>query len=551
MNINSKKKLKIYVFSSIFVLVVLFAWVMFFRPPLVVAFARTIFQPILSLKPIIIWRAGGEDAYLAKTLAQQSPANKKDAPPTSVIETSRLPIRTQYFSLPKDFPEGAGALATIEDTLLVMSRTGVFYQYQSGEFFKLDWGVLPNGINEYILHTNVSLTSDTMRASSLAYDSSSQRIFVGYTKYVNPKRNRFVISSLKIDPRTLKKDGAWKTEYESDLFDSMNMSHAGGGRLIIRSGDIYFSVGYQDIPTIINGKKVPASQNPNSSFGKIFRINIKSSRIELISMGHRNVQGMTFTRTGDLLSAEHGPQGGDEINLVTMGSNFGWPYRTYGTDYGSYNHVPGGVYGTPWEEPPAFRSDEPMYAFVPSIALSPIQLVEGFHAAWDGDILAGSLKTQSLFRLVVRSGRVVVSEPIWIGHRIRDIALVPGHGIALLMDDSLLALLSVEEALLRANKKNAGYNFEQKIQRCLVCHHFEQSTPASLAPSLASVFGRKMGGDTFEKYSVAMKKASGVWNKEALGAYLTNPQSVVPGTSMPTLGLLPDEVDEIVKILMK
>ncbi len=525
--------------------------VVVFKPSSVISFVRTALQPILALKPIIIWRAGGEEAYLAKTLARQLSVNNSEAPPTRVIETSRLPIRTQYVSLPKGFPEGAGALAALDDKLLVMSRTGIFYQYQSGNFLQLDWGKLPNGLNEYILRSNAQLNSDTMRAISLAYDQASQRIFVGYTKYVNPKTNRFAISSLEVDPRTLKGKANWKTEYESDLFDTMEMSHGGGGRLIVRNGALYFSVGYADTSIKINGKIVPASQNPNSSFGKIFKLNIKSRQIELISIGHRNVQGMAFTRTGELLSAEHGPQGGDEINLVVKGSNFGWPYRTYGTDYGSYTHVPGGASGAPWEVPTAFKSDEPMYAFVPSVALSPIQLIEGFHAEWDGDMLAGSLKAQSLFRLVVRSGRVVVSEPIWMGHRIRDIVLVPGYGIVLLMDDSLLAFLSVEETLLRANKKNAGYNFELKIQRCLVCHHFEHSTPASLAPSLANVLGRKMGGDTFDKYSEAMKKTSGVWSKDRLSAYLANPQSVVPGTTMPTLGLSAEEVNDIVAILTR
>jgi cytochrome c2 len=538
MEIKLKNKM-VYVGGAILVLIMLAAWIVIFKPPVFVSFARTAF------KSVKVWRAGGEEGYIAKTLATQSRTNAKETPAASVIETSQLPILRQYVSLPKDFPEGAGALAAMNDKLVVMSRTGGFYQYRSGRFLKLDWGDLPNGLHEYILNSNAALNSDSLRASSITYDKSSQRIFVGYNRYVSPGTNRLVISSLEVDAQTLKKSGDWKTEFESDLFDSAYTSQAGGGRVMVRDGELYFSVGYPEKDTVLNGKKVPASQNPNSTLGKILRKNIKSGKIELLSMGHRNVQGMAFTRSGDLLSTEHGPQGGDEINIVAKGVNFGWPYRSYGTDYGSYN------YRSPWEVPSGFKSEEPMYAFVPSVGLSPIQLVEGFHPAWDGDVLVGSLKAQSLFRLVVRSQRVVVSEPIWIGHRIRDMTLVAGSGIVLLTDDSLLVFLSVEGPLLRENKKNAGYNFEPKIQRCLVCHHFELSTPASLAPSLANVLGRKMGSDAFEKYSDGMKKASGVWSKETLDAFLTDPQSVVPGTSMPNLGLSPGEVKDIVKIIAR
>ena len=548
---NYPKKAKFYFITSIFIMAVIATWILVFKTQLVLQYARVALQPILALKPIIILRAGGEDAYLAKTLAKQSSENSKEAPLPRLIETSRLPIRIQFVNLPKEFAEGAGALATIDGKLLLMSRTGSFYQYKLGNFLKLDWGQLPNGLSEYILRSNAPLNSDAMRASSFAYDQLSKRIFVGYTKYVNPDTNRFSISSLLVDPQTHKKQGDWKTEFESNLIDTVNMSHAGAGRVIAHEGEVYFSVGYPDIVTQNNGKKIPASQNPNSSFGKIFHLNVNSSRVNLLSMGHRNVQGMAFTLTGDLLATEHGPQGGDEINIVVKGANFGWPFQTYGTNYGSYNYLPSVNSAFQWEAPSSMKLEEPLYAYVPSIAISPIQLIKGFHPAWDGNMLIGSLKAQSLFRLVVSSGKVVVSEPIWIGHRIRDIAMVPEYGIALLLDDSLLAFLSIDESLLKANKKNAGYNFEQNIKRCLICHHFEQSTPISLAPSLANVLGRKMGGDTFEKYSTAMKTASGVWNKDNLRAYLINPQIVVPGTSMPNLGLSFEEATDIVNTLIK
>jgi cytochrome c2 len=497
------------------------------------------------IKPVQVWRAGGEDLYRKKIIDGQSSIMEKIAPPVTVIETSRLPIVVKYIALPKGFPEGAGAITRLSDKLIIMSRMGDFYQYQSGGVSKIDWTKLPNNVEEYIVSSNGSLNSDTLRASSIAYDESDHKIYVGYNKFVTRTKNRLVVSSLEIDPVTLKQIGKWEDLFESDLVGADYGSQSGGGRVIVHKDNVYVSIGYAEQQTIFDGRNVPASQSPTSNLGKIFQINTKTRKTEMLSMGHRNVQGMAFTRSGDLLTSEHGPQGGDEINLIQKGSNYGWPYSTYGTDYGRYNYV------SPFEVPTKFIFSEPLYAFVPSMAISPLMLIEGFDPAWNGDILLGSLKAQSLFRLVVRSQRVVISEPIWIGHRIRDIAPYSENQIVLLTDDSLLAFLSVDTDRLQANNKNAGYNFEPKLARCLVCHHFEVSTPVSVAPSLRNVFGRRMGADTFGKYSNGMKMVSGTWDKEKLAAFISNPESVIPGTSMPNLGLSSGEVDDIVKILSK
>jgi len=429
--------------------------------------------------------------------------------------------------------------------LIILSRVGRFYQYHSGIVSEINWPKVPNNIEKYIVKSKGALNSDSLRASSIAFDESESKIYIGYNKYQTPTQNNIAVSSLKIDPVTLKQVGDWETLFESDLVDADYGSQAGGGRVITHQGNIYFSVGYSEHPILSSGKKTPASQSTNSTFGKVFKIDAITRKIELLSMGHRNVQGMVVTRSGDLLTSEHGPQGGDEINLIQKGFNYGWPYQTFGTDYGKF------TYSSSFEVPSKFDSVEPLYAFVPSMAISPLQLVEDFHPAWDGDILLGSLKAQTLFRIVIRSQRVVVVEPIWIGHRIRDIAILPNNQIVLLTDDSFLINLTVDSNLFKINAKNAGYNFEPKLARCLVCHHFETSTPVSVAPSLRSIFGRKMGGDTYEKYSDGMKKATGVWSKESLSAFISDPESVVPGTTMPNLGLTSKDVKDIVDILAK
>ena len=169
--------------------------------------------------------------------------------------------------------------------------------------------------------------------------------------------------------------------------------------------------------------------------------------VSLVSKGHRNAQGLAVTTSNKLFSVEHGPQGGDEINLIQDGGNYGWPHATYGTRYGTYDYT--------W---PSYAIDdlelvEPFYSFVPSVATSAIQQINGFNDRWNGDLLVGSLKAQSIYRIKFNNQRVVFNEPIYIGHRIRDIALLD-HKIALLTDDSFLIFIEVDQRSLQRNTKD-------------------------------------------------------------------------------------------------
>ncbi len=107
------------------------------------------------------------------------------------------------------------------------------------------------------------------------------------------------------------------------MFPSSYPSQAGAGRVIVDKGKIYFSTGYAEIPTKLDGAAVPAAQNPNSSFGKIFVIDPATQKVHLLSLGFRNAQGLAVLGQ-DLLATEQGPEGGDEINLIREGKNYGW-----------------------------------------------------------------------------------------------------------------------------------------------------------------------------------------------------------------------------------
>lgn len=162
---------------------------------------------------------------------------------------------------------------------------------------------------------------------------------------------------------------------------------------------------------------------------------------EIWSYGHRNIQGAALhPETGVFWSHEHGPQGGDEVNIGVPGANYGWPVVTYGREY-----VTGARIGEATE-----RDDvqPPVVQWTPSIAPAGM----AFYTAdripeWQGNLFVGALRGQSLFRLVLEGDKVVHQERLLteLGSRIRDVRLGP-DGLLYLLDESRGRILRVEPA---------------------------------------------------------------------------------------------------------
>lgn len=150
---------------------------------------------------------------------------------------------------------------------------------------------------------------------------------------------------------------------------------------------------------------------------------------EIWSYGHRNPQGATLGPDGKLWMHEHGPQGGDEINVPQPGRNYGWPVITYGEKYG------GGKIG---EGTAKHGMEQPLHYWVPSIAPSGMTFVTGlrYGTAWQGSLLVGSLKFGTVHRLELAGGKVVREHKLLegMGGRIRDVRQGPDGFIYLLTD---------------------------------------------------------------------------------------------------------------------
>lgn len=189
------------------------------------------------------------------------------------------------------------------------------------------------------------------------------------------------------------------------------------------------------------------AQNLNNHHGKIVRINkdgsvppdnpfaARSDALpEIWSYGHRNPQGAVLAPDGELWMHEHGPQGGDEINLPKPGANYGWPVITYGENYGG-GKMNGGLTAQAGME-------QPLHYWVPSIAPSGMAFLnsERYGKAWQGNLFVGSLKFSHLSRLeltapfsgkVQRESRLIAE----LGERIRDVRQGP-DGLLYVLTDS-------------------------------------------------------------------------------------------------------------------
>ena len=163
---------------------------------------------------------------------------------------------------------------------------------------------------------------------------------------------------------------------------------------------------------------------------------------EKYTLGNRNIQGAALhPRTGQLWTHEHGPQGGDEVNVIRAGVNYGWPVVTYGVNYGVGTKIGEGTHK------PGMA--QPLHYWVPSIAPSGMAFYSGDKfPAWRGDLFVGALRDQVLVRLKLDGDKIVSEERMLknVLGRIRDVRSGPDGYLYLLTDESNGVLMRIEPA---------------------------------------------------------------------------------------------------------
>ena len=200
--------------------------------------------------------------------------------------------------------------------------------------------------------------------------------------------------------------------------------HFGGKIVFDGKGHVFFDIGERGTNEV--------SQQKTNPFGKIFRLNedgsiptdnpyaseTKKFMAATWSMGHRNPQGITIDLDGQLWDTEHAPRGGDEMNRIVKGGNYGWPMICFGINY---NDSP---FRLPWNGP-GQNYLMPVFRWLPSCAASGLEVVKGdAFPKWKGDLIAGGLAGQNVDRIRAKGDNLIEREELIHGMgRVRDIGI--------------------------------------------------------------------------------------------------------------------------------
>ena len=207
------------------------------------------------------------------------------------------------------------------------------------------------------------------------------------------------------------------------------VQHTAGRFAVIDKNSVYVSIGdlgYSDID----------KRNERGNLGSIFKLSAKSA--VRISQGHRNPQGIVLFDKKTLMAAEHGPRGGDELNVITEGSDYGWPFVTYGEPYGD------GDYIRPAKTGSHEGYIEPIKYWVPSIAPTElVQLPVDGWGDWGRGLVLGTLREEVLvFMKLSETFEVTQSAQVDMDERIRDLEMLRNGDLLATTDSGKLITIS-------------------------------------------------------------------------------------------------------------
>ena len=364
---------------------------------------------------------------------QQLPFMKTVIPTDDGPALDDTPVVTNLTFLKKHIYNGlaegnwigdGGAITRLESRIVGVDREANFFLYSgSGETRPLNISLKTNK-KEFLDFLEREITSSSREKAIRRFrvmDIDAQYVRGRVHLYVshhywhtneNAKSlrvSRLVLNGIsELEDRFQVDEEQWETIYESHPFLAasewvLGNLQSGGRMLLLNERRLLVGVGDYGL----NGFNHPmlAAQDPTSSYGKIISIDLIDLSAEIYASGIRNPQGLLKDSEGRIWETEHGPRGGDELNLIEEGLNYGWPLETYGTSY--FNHP-----GFPFEWPlnkhngqhPLYQ--RPVFAWVPSIGISALIQIQNPGSVWNGDLLVSSLAALRLYRVKIREGRV-------------------------------------------------------------------------------------------------------------------------------------------------
>ena len=374
-----------------------------------------------------------------------------DHPFSRVLETSKHKVQFNLFRehIPRPEVRGGGLVAVAEKFLLA-TGDGIFYLLDiSSDGNRLNvWPMgfqVPMNTSGFLEQSSPDIRHNLYRTVDVLLlsrpRSSSKQILVSHHYWHQEKACYTLrVSIVESSEAQLLADTTpdnWRTLYETTPCLSIMYGekakfagHMVGGRMVqLGPNRILLSVGDLDF----DGNKTVEmlSQDMSSDYGKIIEISTDDGSSRIFSSGLRNPQGLHIDQQGRIWATDHGPAGGDELNLVEFGNNYGWPLKTLGTDYEKLTWPPAEGNGSKqtftW----------PLFAWNPSIAPSSLtSVVGGSLHRWQGDLIVSSLSARSLYRVPLGPNGPVMAEPIQVYERVRDIVLDSKGRIIFWADDA-------------------------------------------------------------------------------------------------------------------
>ncbi len=449
----------------------------------------------------------------------------------------------------------AWMLEEIEGHIVFSSRHGHFGYVQGTKVVSLNL-VAPLGIENFST-VEETTNPDHIRVTDLLvlpHREHSYHLYVAHLQFARDC-TRMVISSTTViaEAQALHADPDWKQFFSTECLPQRNsgIRHVGnqsGGRLIQLS-DTNLALSTGDFEFVGADGEPQVSDSPNSALGKILSISLADGSAHVLASGLRNPQGLLLSRSGELWETEHGPRGGDEVNLIRPDRNYGWPHVTLGAPYGDMtqpswpsNAIAGAHDGY----------EPPRYAFTPSIGISNIvePSVDEF-PAWRGTLLVSSLTGSALYLLRTEDGVVLSAERIALPDmRVRDIITLADGRIALSTDAGELVFVENAErkrgqvvALSGLQQLDEGPAFEVMpfylaqggdrlfALHCATCHSL--AGDPGPGPPLEGIIGARVGSAPDYLYSAALSGRNERWSEERLERFLDGVDELYPGTAMP------------------
>ncbi len=351
---------------------------------------------------------GGGDSALQKTLAEPAPIGAQALSIETLADGLVNPWCVAF--LPDGamlVTERAGRLRVVRDGKLVAEPVAgapaVYVDQQAGMFEVLPHPDFADNGLLYLSYAHGDKSKNALRVARARFDGAA-------------------LSDLEVI-------------YEAAPLKSSGF-HFGGKLVFHPDGKLYVAVGE-------GSRYKELAQDAKTSFGAVVRLNEDGSipadnpslgegaRPELFTKGHRNPQGLAYDAARDILwETEHGPRGGDEINIIKAGANYGWPFASYGIDYNGARITPFTKYA---------GTEQPVKYWTPSIAPSGLAVYAGdLFPDWQGDLLIGALAGAALHRVRIDAEGKPIGEERYLveqAERIRDVRVGPDGAIYVTTED--------------------------------------------------------------------------------------------------------------------